>query len=317
MDCEGGVTEAHNDGNGWYRTNKNGVRWGVKLRDAVNASENWPTPRHGNPGSRPNEKGGKVLAEEAKKWPTARSAIGMGMKLTENMADLRHKKYLETEVAHEQGGCGGQLNPDWVEWLMGWPIGWSSLEPIDLLFWLDWSADPADVDSDYYEYPTPSTFDTVIRDLENQKDVRDTMQLAEIARMYPEGNPTTKKWDEVKWTSPKACEIDEDPEQWEKRRLKPSAKMMGPSLTVQVKQKEWKTPNVVDATGRTYQYVGKDRKKLLCLPGQVKEHPTQGMIPRVSTNIPDRVNRLKAIGNGMCPQTAALAWNVLTKGLLN
>jgi len=24
----------------------------------------------------------------------------------------------------------GQLNPGWVEWLMGWPIGWTSLEPL-------------------------------------------------------------------------------------------------------------------------------------------------------------------------------------------
>lgn len=27
--------------------------------------------------------------------------------------------------------AGGQLNPDWVEWLMSWPIGWTSLEPMD------------------------------------------------------------------------------------------------------------------------------------------------------------------------------------------
>jgi hypothetical protein len=25
---------------------------------------------------------------------------------------------------------GGQLNPTWVEWLMGWPIGWTDLEPL-------------------------------------------------------------------------------------------------------------------------------------------------------------------------------------------
>lgn len=24
----------------------------------------------------------------------------------------------------------GQLNPDWVEWLMAWPIGWTALEPL-------------------------------------------------------------------------------------------------------------------------------------------------------------------------------------------
>jgi len=37
---------------------------------------------------------------------------------------------------HGQGGkdlqtvIGGQLNPSWVEWLMGWPIGWTDLKPL-------------------------------------------------------------------------------------------------------------------------------------------------------------------------------------------
>jgi hypothetical protein len=26
---------------------------------------------------------------------------------------------------------GGQLNPNWVEWLMGWPIGWTDLKPLE------------------------------------------------------------------------------------------------------------------------------------------------------------------------------------------
>jgi hypothetical protein len=26
---------------------------------------------------------------------------------------------------------GGQLNPDWTEWLMGWPIGWTDLKPLE------------------------------------------------------------------------------------------------------------------------------------------------------------------------------------------
>lgn len=25
---------------------------------------------------------------------------------------------------------GGQLNPTWVEWLMGWPVGWTDLKPL-------------------------------------------------------------------------------------------------------------------------------------------------------------------------------------------
>ena len=27
---------------------------------------------------------------------------------------------------------GGQLNPTWVEWLMGWPLGWTDLKPLGM-----------------------------------------------------------------------------------------------------------------------------------------------------------------------------------------
>ena len=38
----------------------------------------------------------------------------------------------------------GTLNPDWVEWLMGWPIGWTSLDPLKEARILSWERDPAD-----------------------------------------------------------------------------------------------------------------------------------------------------------------------------
>jgi hypothetical protein len=34
------------------------------------------------------------------------------------------------------------LNPDWVEWLMNWPIGWSSTDPLNKIFLPDQSIDP-------------------------------------------------------------------------------------------------------------------------------------------------------------------------------
>ena len=44
-----------------------------------NESSSWATPRAGNPGSRPNGKGGKVLAEQAQQnWPTARTSDAEG-----------------------------------------------------------------------------------------------------------------------------------------------------------------------------------------------------------------------------------------------
>jgi len=30
-----------------------------------------------------------------------------------------------------RSGNGGQLNPTWVEWLMGWPLGWTDLKPLE------------------------------------------------------------------------------------------------------------------------------------------------------------------------------------------
>lgn len=33
---------------------------------------------------------------------------------------------------------GGQLNPPWVEWLMGWPIGWTGLEPLAMGRFRQW-----------------------------------------------------------------------------------------------------------------------------------------------------------------------------------
>ncbi|KJH67258.1 hypothetical protein UF16_11095 [Chromobacterium violaceum] len=32
----------------------------------------------------------------------------------------------------------GQLNPEWVEWLMGWPIGWTGLKPLGMDKFREW-----------------------------------------------------------------------------------------------------------------------------------------------------------------------------------
>lgn len=45
---------------------------------------------------------------------------------------------------YERGGTAlstqaqGQLNPSWVEWLMGWPIGWTALEPLGMDRFRQW-----------------------------------------------------------------------------------------------------------------------------------------------------------------------------------
>lgn len=38
---------------------------------------------------------------------------------------------LATVVKSMEPDIGGPLNPDWEEWLMGWPIGWTDLRPLE------------------------------------------------------------------------------------------------------------------------------------------------------------------------------------------
>jgi len=64
-------------------------------------------------------------------WPTPNCMDAIGTRRPESPARAKKK-----------GGCsnlkdvvpevlsGGQLNPTWVEWLMGWPIGWTDLGPL-------------------------------------------------------------------------------------------------------------------------------------------------------------------------------------------
>ena len=95
--------------------------------------DNWPTPRAGNPGSRKPGTGGKILAEEAKKnWYTPdcsdrRSAKSKQQGLS-NQAKI-HAGPPAPEKSSTSGKNHGspKLNPNWVEQLMGLPIGWTDL----------------------------------------------------------------------------------------------------------------------------------------------------------------------------------------------
>jgi len=102
-DVEGGIVQNVELENGTFsRKNKDGVRWGVKLRDAVNHVEKmWPTPvardhKGGYQGGR--VRNGKVS------W----DSLDVAVQHTDN-----------------QEKTGGQLNPMFVEWLMGYPKGWT------------------------------------------------------------------------------------------------------------------------------------------------------------------------------------------------
>ena len=115
----------------------------------------WPTPSTSP--ERPNEGNvrflrAKVLAGEmsstaqlGRNWPTPTASQHKGSSpgaLTRRDGRDRSNDRLDHCV---MASDGGQLNPDWVEWLMGWPLGWTSLEPLCESAWFSstwWDDEP-------------------------------------------------------------------------------------------------------------------------------------------------------------------------------
>jgi hypothetical protein len=99
------------------RVAPNGSTHGINLADAV---QKWPTP-------------------QARDWkgPSGRSLKGtetdlpMAVKMWPTPTATEHKYRLQgsSQASKNLNALhGGKLNPTWVEWLMGFPIGWTDLE---------------------------------------------------------------------------------------------------------------------------------------------------------------------------------------------
>jgi hypothetical protein len=70
------------------------------------------------------------LEEAVALWPTPRAGSMYG---GSGSAQIIEQRYSEGTISEEErrsmrAGNGGKLNPTWVEWLMGFPTGWTDLE---------------------------------------------------------------------------------------------------------------------------------------------------------------------------------------------
>ena len=100
------------------------AREGGTLIEALSARTTWPTPTVcGNY----NRKGasatsGDGLATAVLKCATPTSRDWRSGKASQATME-RNSRPLSEQI-------GGSLNPTWVEWLMGWPLGWTDLKPL-------------------------------------------------------------------------------------------------------------------------------------------------------------------------------------------
>jgi len=121
-------TQNHRDGTNLRQMTidaaERGARKGVSLHHHVAL---WPTPVSSQRGGRSAasiEKGGGItLQQSVKMFPTPTATDGKGSGQNETMRDRLDY------IAEKPDGkrVDGSLNPTWVEWLMGFPEGWTDL----------------------------------------------------------------------------------------------------------------------------------------------------------------------------------------------
>ena len=113
----------------------------------------WATPAAADSRGTTGGGQGKSLRTDVKMWPTPRSCTAMSAPNIQNRVKDKHPNLESivarslwptptTQDAKNNGGpsqhnrntkplnaeVGGSLNPEWVEWLMGYPEGWTDLK---------------------------------------------------------------------------------------------------------------------------------------------------------------------------------------------
>lgn len=124
---------------------KNATRRGTTLGGYV---EKYPTPTATEYGSNKGGAMGRTGTERLSlssmarrnKWPTATATATAYKGWSKNHNRANTDDRLDYTVEREASQCGqpGRLNPEWVEWLMGWPVGWTELKPLAMAKFQEW-----------------------------------------------------------------------------------------------------------------------------------------------------------------------------------
>jgi len=221
-----GIKKALDEG---HLKRPSGHQMQIRLQDQVKEERLWPTPKTSDQYSahmKENEKGiphdvaKGNLRGMVKQWPTPQASEhhagrpgGKMQKMLGNHPDVR-------------GTGGGTLNPTWVEWLMGYPKGWTDLNHSEIVSSLPFptTSDSASSKPMKTNWPTPLS-----------RDWKDGKKIPPSVRKGTKGHSLATKVleeEEKMWPTPtandgKRGEINEDgtvKDTWKKRKARWAAK---------------------------------------------------------------------------------------------
>jgi len=142
---EGGVAKnVEMNEKGFSATRENGTKYGAKLRDAVIHQASWGTPKEQDSRAAMTDRGKHNLGEQVhgmhnQNYPTPTSRDWKGAYSKESQ-ESKPRNLLPDAVGENtqrdlmKNNTNGKplvslkLNPDWVEQLMGLPIGWTDFD---------------------------------------------------------------------------------------------------------------------------------------------------------------------------------------------
>lgn len=178
-------------------------------------------------------------------------------------------------AATEPKQIGMALNPNWVEWLMNWPCGWTSLEELNSGHFEYWKKASAEGFQEPWE----------MRDMREHGETTPSPQRSQHDEQQSREHPNTMREmprkDSCRRTVGGSRESENLPQLRE-------------TVSIQESKRELLQPTLCESLG-------------------MGEEET---VQRVATGVNNRVDRLKAIGNGQVPAVAAVAFLILYKRII-
>lgn len=265
----------------------------------------WPTPvsstggaNHNSPSRQGDDATGKInlagMVAIHESWPTPTSHLAKETgAASEYGRDTPSLVSMMFESPDHRNGMA--LNPDWVEWLMGWPVGMTSLKPLSKEIFDDWQKKSK---LGRFKKNAKNVSNDGMSGMQSNENIATAScgqeQIEHSARKHNDTLPGLSlcRTHESRGlgSSPSEASHLQD------MQYRVSAEAFAPSESMQS-----------DMSKRNGAYFGNEAVGLWDL-----DPADTGEVPRVTDVKENRANRLKAIGNGQVPQCVVKAWELLS-----